>query len=723
MAHLWGPTRLLKEKTFSQPAWLLGQCRPLMLFAGGALLLLVAGRPASSGPLPLPPEEQEQVNHAIDRGVAFLKATQDRRGTWAARGAPHQVGYAALPGLTLLECGVPPNDPVIQRTAGAIRRTAGMLDATYEISLAILFLDRLGDPKDKPVIERLAVRLIASQAPTGGWGYKCHSVSPAKQRQILVLLRQLDPPADLPLMVQGPSGKAAELAGGPVGQPPAGPGGGAVRRGDGMPGMAQRGDGVLEGGVAAPGPTDPLRAGTTSSLNPPSGGSQLDSPPSAGPTAGPAPAGRMPELGPRADGRAPADRMPQPGKRAGRPAPSFPSNQWARCIKSDTPPDDAPAPAAPAERRAEARAAAKAPAGKVVIPPGLGQLTVFRPPDWLGLLDPPGRDQQPLLPTTDNSNSQFAVLALWAAQRHGVPVERTLRRIALRYETSQNGDGSWGYHYRRGGGESERPAMTCVGLLGLAVGHGIDRAPAVRAVQNPRVLGGFVALNKHVGKPAGRTQGLPMTNLYFLWSVERVAVLYDLQTIGGKDWYRWGAEILLANQQPLGNWANGGYHAASPVIDTSLALLFLKRANLAADLTARLPFDPIALDNSVVLKVAEANRFRETGDEARVKVPPAEPKPPEPPAPPELAGGAFAQTNEHAASNRASDENSAWGREEAPRHGRWPYFLLGLGVLLLIGAIVFVIMYHMTKNQREEEEQPVVRRPKRRSKLGASGVG
>ena len=30
-----------------------------------------------------------------------------------------------------------------------------------------------------------------------------------------------------------------------------------------------------------------------------------------------------------------------------------------------------------------------------------------------------------------------------------------------------------------------------------------------------------------------------MQEMYFLWSVERVAMLYDLKTIGGRDWYAW----------------------------------------------------------------------------------------------------------------------------------------------------------------------------------------
>jgi hypothetical protein len=305
--------------------------------------------------------------------------------------------------------------------------------------------------------------------------------------------------------------------------------------------------------------------------------------------------------------------------------------------------------------------------------------------------------------------------------------------VALRYEASQNADGSWGYDYRRGGAVPERPSMTCVGLLGLAVGHGFDQAAAGRAAQDPRILAGFVALSKNVGAPAGRTQGLPMANLYFLWSVERVAVLYDLQTIGGKDWYRWGAEVLLANQGPHGNWADGGYHGASPVLDTSLALLFLKRANLAADLTRKLPFDPAALNDSIIGKLAEANRPKETKpDEGKKKAPPA-PPPPGPPAKPELTDGTFGRTGEPASGQaaRSPDASASWEREEGTARRRWPFVLFGLGGLLLIGAIVFVVMHLLSKKEEEEEdEQAKVPSPRRKaakarpaSKLRAGGGG
>ena len=51
--------------------------------------------------------------------------------------------------------------------------------------------------------------------------------------------------------------------------------------------------------------------------------------------------------------------------------------------------------------------------------------------------------------------------------------------------------------------------------------------------------------DRRLGRVGGRTY-------YFLWSLERVAVALDLDTIGKKDWYGWGAEILLENQAPNG---------------------------------------------------------------------------------------------------------------------------------------------------------------------------
>jgi hypothetical protein len=76
-------------------------------------------------------------------------------------------------------------------------------------------------------------------------------------------------------------------------------------------------------------------------------------------------------------------------------------------------------------------------------------------------------------------------------------------------------------------------------------------------------------------------------DLYLLWSIERVGVIYDVREIqpgGGREWYPWGADIILANQKDGGQWED----RFPGVPDTCFALLFLKRANIAKDLTDKL---------------------------------------------------------------------------------------------------------------------------------------
>src|SRR4051794_28962801 len=168
--------------------------RAALPVAVSAVLLVLSPAARAQGRQPLNAQEQGRVNQAIDRGVQSLLATQGPLGTWAKPDArTYQVGYAVLPGLTLLECGVPPKDPSVQRVAALVRRTGPGLDHTYEVSLAILFLDRLGDPQDEVLIQVLALRLVAGQAPSGGWGYKVPILLGPDNTALLTALRQSEP--------------------------------------------------------------------------------------------------------------------------------------------------------------------------------------------------------------------------------------------------------------------------------------------------------------------------------------------------------------------------------------------------------------------------------------------------------------------------------------------------------------------------------------------------
>jgi hypothetical protein len=100
---------------------------------------------------------------------------------------------------------------------------------------------------------------------------------------------------------------------------------------------------------------------------------------------------------------------------------------------------------------------------------------------------------------------------------------------------------------------------------------------------------------------------VPPEDLYFLWSVERVAMLYNLPTIGDKDWYRWGAEIIVMNQRSGGGViGTPAMQTTGPTkaeygltLNTAFALLFLKRAHPMKELTPKLPFTAKELNQGI----------------------------------------------------------------------------------------------------------------------------
>jgi outer membrane biosynthesis protein TonB len=535
--------------------------------AVGVLLLAAtarADRPA------LPAEEEAAVKRAIESGVKNLKKAQPSSGSWSPPDDPHAAGYAALPALALMECGVPKNDPVLLKAEAFVRKSLLTLDDTYDICLSILFLDRLGKKEDEQVIQGLAIRLIAGQSATGGWGYKCPKPTPLEVREILKVLHQITP-------------------------------------------------------------------------------------------------------------------KPQPPKPEGAPADSAPPEL----------PPLGPLP--------------------ILVPQGLSGLTIMQDLSKLELKDPPADKETPLVYIhTDNSVTQFALVALWTAQRHDVPLDRTLRLIANRFQTSQGEDGSWGYPYVFGGvGAGEGPPMDCCGLLGLAVGHGVAHGAheTVNAVQDKKIINGFAALNKFVGAPAGKTKDIASPNYYFLWSLERVGVLYDLPTIAGKDWYQWGAEAIVANQSEDGIWGKeGGYPGATPVANTSLALLFLARTNLVADLTASLRMNPDDLTKAIAAKVVTPPPAPPTPEPPPIVTPPKAPEPPPvvkdpptpvvtPPAPPPAPAPA----------PKAEEKSTAW---------IWWVALVVVLVLGLVAASGLRLFFYLRNRKEAEKERKKEAKRKKEGKIG-----
>ena len=430
--------------------------RHALLATLAVLGFLTVARPARA-------VNEDDIKKAIDRGVHFLKRLQQKDGSWAF--ISQKGGTTALVGLTLLECGVPAKDPAVQKAAAVVRRACLRDNATYFLSLAIMFLDRLGERADEPLIDSMVYRLMAGQDATWGWYYDCPWL-PAKEARLLKRL------------------------------------------------LEQRSQVVAR--------TEPPKAGAAEAVN------QAD-------------------------------------------------------LAKET--------------QARIRAAIR----RLKIGANL-------------------YNGHP----SDNSNTQFATLALWVARRHGLPVDLTLAGVDRRFRAAQRDDGGWGYaptheghpwHYHE-----STPSMTCAGLIGLAVGKGvykavlrtkgtrtthtahqaeIDEKRALRDRSRERkIRAGLLALATCIGHPVGANGplvaiGAKRLDCYFLWSLERVAVIYDLKTIGDKDWYAWGAELLLTAQGRDSDWRSGKgimYDAwrdvpERSIVDTCFALLFLRRANVAKDLT------------------------------------------------------------------------------------------------------------------------------------------
>jgi hypothetical protein len=523
----------------------------------GALLFAAVARAELP---PLPDDQRAMVDKAIEKGKARLKQLQLPTGTWGADGAAHPVGYAALPALTLLECGVPKNDPVILKAETYIRAALAKMDDTYELSLSILFLDKLGNKRDEEMIQGLSLRLIAGQSGTGGWGYKCPNLETRQSRALFKILKEASAPK--------------------------------------------------KGSPAADKPASLLR--------------------------------------------------------------SIP-----------------------------------------LTVPELAKLAVLQDFSQIELKDPDGRAQEPVAPTTDNSDTQFAIIALWTAQRHGVPMDRTLQLIANRFKTSQSPDGSWGYTYKNDGGVGESAPMDCCGLLGLAVGHGLahNKGEEEDAIKDPKIVNGFAAVNKFIGAPTGHRVDVPLQNLYFLWSWERVGVLYDLPTLDDKDWFRWGTEGIIAHQEPTGEWLEGGgYPAATPVANTCFALLFLRRSNLVADLTAALKLNPADLTKAIKAKIAPPPVVAAPPPPPPAKAPEPPPKPTvaaPPPVVPVAAPAPPPLTPTPISTPAPQPESSGWGL--------WLGLGLGLFALLLLAAGGAVLLLIHFNNQKKETQR---RKEAKRKKAG-----
>jgi hypothetical protein len=189
----------------------------------------------------------------------------------------------------------------------------------------------------------------------------------------------------------------------------------------------------------------------------------------------------------------------------------------------------------------------------------------------------------------DNSNSQFAILALHEAEQYSAAMDDNARtinipphvwRVALQsWKIGQNPNGSWGY-----GSQSEGyGSMTCAGIASVYICKSkiVDSSIAMNQLccqppsQDPAIEDGLRWLGSafSVHENPGRREAWL---LYYLYGLERAGRLTARRFIGNHDWYREGSEYLVANQDFRGCWSlNDG--EAQQNFNTSFALLFLSK--------------------------------------------------------------------------------------------------------------------------------------------------
>ena len=71
------------------------------------------------------------------------------------------------------------------------------------------------------------------------------------------------------------------------------------------------------------------------------------------------------------------------------------------------------------------------------LPAKMKKLPVVRDKESLILEDPKDKGSEPTTGSTDNSNTHFAIIGLWAARKHDVPTDRSFALLVQRFQTAR----------------------------------------------------------------------------------------------------------------------------------------------------------------------------------------------------------------------------------------------------------------------------------------------
>ena len=208
----------------------------------------------------------------------------------------------------------------------------------------------------------------------------------------------------------------------------------------------------------------------------------------------------------------------------------------------------------------------------------------------------------------DISNTQYALLGLWAASRCGFKIPSAAWRASLDYLLrSQETSGrsiklrvnevrgqyvtTWtekararGFRYipkaaAVAGLKPVTGSMTTAGMAGVAICQDELWAsrkftPEMRQRSRRAIRDALAWMqdNFDVARNPGEPEGA--WHYYYLYGMERAGILARACYMGRHDWYKEGADYLIAHQRSDGSWLREG----DLFIDTAFAVLFLKRS-------------------------------------------------------------------------------------------------------------------------------------------------
>jgi len=178
---------------------------------------LLAGGMAQTPPRDPVAAQRQKIRRSIQRGIAYLRGTQQPDGSWQ-----RYPGITALAVLALVRGGVPPSDPAVVRGAAALARWSkpngaiytdefGPAQAlpNYNTALAMRALHATGDPRYRDVVRNAQRYLERSQFDEGegisrsdprygGIGYGSREDNPdlSNLQHALEALRETGHPAD-----------------------------------------------------------------------------------------------------------------------------------------------------------------------------------------------------------------------------------------------------------------------------------------------------------------------------------------------------------------------------------------------------------------------------------------------------------------------------------------------------------------------------------------------